>query len=399
VNILRNIKLVAVLGLGLFTALAAGRLLMNRRSRAVDTPAPVPEQLQPAETPADAQPAKRADRNRPAVQTTKPLQDEMKPVNSLSEESGYEHPFSEADQDPAENPSAKTEREKLRAALAGAAASGNVRELAALLHSGDLYSEIEAVRLLARNGSGEALAAALGKILTVPADSPDYNKFIKAFANSRSAAVAEWLTGFLGQTQTEDVRQRVFSILASLNGPEVIDGLAAGLARPGDARHAEDCAELLARSSDPEQAAALRDLLTAGETAEIQTAAARGLAGVGSGAAVATLMDAGASAEAVAAASLAALATVDSSYAQETLIEAAVNPSIPPEVRYAAVEALSTQSGQRVRTALANLGQGTGDPVLQAAIEQALQTTGQSGTPPPSGNPAGISGLDGEIWF
>jgi hypothetical protein len=397
VNTRQNIKPVTVLGLGLITALVAGGLLVNRRSRATHTPAP--DQVQAAGSRSAAQPAERASRELPSVQPAEPVQDVLRTLNPLSGESGYESPFSETNQVPAQTPSAKAGRAELRAALAAAAASGDVQELAALLHSGDSYSEIEAVRLLARNGSGEALAAALGKLLTVPADGPEYNRFIEAFANCRSAAVAEWLADFLGRTQTEEVRQRVFAILAALNGPEVIDRLAAGLASPIDALHAKDCAELLARSSDPEQAAVLRDLLTAGETVEIQTSAARGLASVGSGAAVATLIETGASAEAVAAASRAALATVDSSYAQEALILAAVNPSLPPDVRYAVVQALSNQSGQRVQTVLANLGQSTGDPVLRAAIEQALQTAGPSGTPPPSGSPEGIAGLDGEIWF
>lgn len=396
----RNINWKAVSGLGLFTALAAGGLLMNRSGRTFDTPASEPPvQVQPAIRRSGTQSAERVIRALPAVQTVEPAQDEMKTMSPLSEESGYENPFSDTGQVPLKTSAIRIDPAKLRTALADATAAGNVRELGELLHSGDLHSEIEAVRLLARNGSGEALAAALGKILTVPADSPDYNKFIQAFANCRSAAVAEWLTGFLGQTQTEEVRQRVFSILASLNGPEVIDRLAAGLANPTHARHAGDCAELLAKSSDPQQAAVLRDLLTKGETAEIQTSAARGLAGVGSGEAVTTLIEAGSSAEAVAAASLEALATVDSSYAQETLIEAAVNPALPSDVRRAAVEALSKQPSQRTQTVLVNLGQSTGDPALKTTIEQTLQTAGQGATPPPSGNPAGITEIDGEIWF
>jgi aminopeptidase N len=268
-----------------------------------------------------------------------------------------------------------------------------------LLHSGDQESEIEAVRMLTQIGGGDALAAALGKLLTVPEDSPDCNKFINAFADCHSAAVADWLSGVLGQAKTEELRQRVLTILAALRGPEVIDSLAASLASPTDAMQAKDCAELLAKSSDPEQAAVLRDLLATGKTTAVQTAAARGLASVGSGAACDALIEAGSSTEPVAKVCLDALATVNSSYGQEALIQAAVNPSVPSAVRYAAVQALATQPGQRTQTVLINLAQADSDPALQAVISQTLQTIEQSGTPPPSGSALGNAAISGEIWF
>ena len=375
----RNSTSVIVLGLGLLAALAVGGLLVNRFSRNVESP------------------VNDINGRKPALRPAEPMQDSIKTMQPLPDESGYERPFSQIR--PAPECTDETEQTRLQTELAIAAAVGNIPGIVAFLYSGNPENEMEAVRLLARNGSGEALAAALGKLLTVPADSPDYPTLISAFAACRSAAVAEWLTGFLGQTQTEDVRQRVASILSALRGPEVINSLAVSLASPMDSIHARDCAELLAKASDPEQAAVLRELLAAGETTEIQGSAARGLASVGSGAAVATLIEAGSSTDAVAAECLAALATVNSSYAQEALIQAAVNPSLPPDVRSAAVQALSTQSGQRVQTVLANLGQATGDPVLQTAVQQALQTVGQSGTPPPSGSPAAIAGTNGELWF
>lgn len=391
----RNNQSVTVLGLGLLAALIASGLLVNRFGRGADPSATGPDPVRRTA----AQPVQQVNREGPAFQPAEPVQDELSTMKSVPEESGYERPFSETNQVPVKPSAAKADLAKLRAELAIAAAVGNIPGIVAFLHSGNPENEIEAVRLLARNGSGEALAAALGKLLTVPADSPDKHKFIDAFAACRSAAVAEWLTGFLGQTQTAGARQRVLDVLAALRGPEVIDSLAASLARPLDSTHAKDCAELLANASDPEQAAVLRELLTAGETTEIQLSAARGLARVGSSATVATLLEAGASTDSIAAACLAALATVDSSYAQETLIQAAVNPDIPAAVRYAAVQALSNQQSQRIQTVLANLGQATGDPVLQTTIEQALQTVGQSGTPPPSESPAGIAGTDGELWF
>lgn len=396
-NSRRNIKREVVLWLGLFAALIAGGVLMSRMDRETDLPKPVQAVRPVAVTESSVQSVKSIARMPEARQLEALVPDKIQTMNPVSEESGYEIPFADTNKVPAKMAAAKTDPAKLYAALAAAAAAGNVRGIAVLLHSGDPSNQIEAVRLLARIGGGEALAAALGKLLTVPADSPDYNKFISAFADCHSAAVAEWLTGTLGRAQTEDVRQRILTILAALRGPEVVDSLAASLARPIDAMHAKDCAELLAKSSDPEQAAILRDLLETGKSAGIQDVAACGLANVGSGAACDVLIKKGSSDETVAAVCRDALASVKSSYGQEALIQAAVNPDVPSGVRVAAVQALSTQPGQRTQTVLVNLA--TSDPGLQAAIKQTLQTIEQSGPPPQSRSALGNAGIDGELWF
>jgi aminopeptidase N len=397
VNSKRNIKREVILWLGLFAALIAGGVLMSHKDRETDLPKPVQAARNGAVPEAFVQSVKNTNRMPTARQLAEPAPEKIRTMNSSPEEAGYESPFSGTNQAPEKTSATQADPTKLRAALTAAAASGNVRDLAALLHSGDSTSEIEAVRLLAQIGGGEALAAALGKVLTVPADSPDYNKFISAFADCHSAAVADWLTGFLGQTQTDDVRQRLLTVLAALHGPEVVDSLASGLVSPVDAMHAKDCAELLAKASDPGQAALLRDLLETGKSADTQTAAARGLASIGSGEACAALIEAGSSDKNVAAACRDALASVKSSYGQEALIQAVVNPNIPTDVRIAAAEALSNQPGQRTQTVLANLA--TSEPVLQAAIKQTLQTIKQSGTPPQSRSALGNAGIDGELWF
>ena len=401
-KIRRHIKREAVLWLGLFTALAAsGLLLVSRRTQSIDLPAPKPHQAQAAqnriEPKSSAQPLQSMNDLPTARQPAEPMAEKMQTMGPDLEESGYEIPFSNTNQAPMNTMATETDPVKLAAALTAAATNGNVRALAALLHSGSPASEIEAVRILTRIGGGEALAAALGKVLTVPTDSPDYNKFINAFADCHSAAVAGWLAESLGRTQTEDVQQRILTILAALRGPEVVDSLAASLASPADATHTKDCAELLAKASDPEQAAVLRDLLETGKSTELQILAARGLASVGSGEACAALVKTGSSTAAIAAACRDALATVHSSYGQEALIQAAVDPSAPSAVRCAAVQALSTQPGSRTQAVLINLA--TSDPVLQAAINQTLQTIGQSKTPPQSGSALGNAGIDGELWL
>jgi len=403
VNTRRHIKREAVLWLGLVTALAASGLLVSRRIRSADLPSPEPHQAQVAqnrtEPESSAQPLKSINDLPAAFQLTEPIPEEMQTMDPDLEGFGYEIPFLNTNPIPLTTIATRIDPEKLSAALTDAAANGDVRALAALLHSGNPAGEIEAVRILARIGGGEALAAALGKVLTVPTDNPDYNKFINAFADCHSAAVAGWLTESLGQTKVEDVRQRILTILAALRGPEVVDSLAASLASSTDETHAKDCAELLAKSSDPGQAAVLRALLETSESTDIQTSAARGLAHVGSSDACATLIEASSSDETIATACRDALATVKSSYGQEALIQAAVNPSVPSAVRCAAVQALSTQPGQRTQTVLINLAQATSDPVLLTAISQTLQTLEQSGTPPQPGSTLGDAGINGEIWF
>ena len=330
---------------------------------------------------------------------------------------GYEMPFPETAGVSVNTPTTEADPAKLCTALADALASGKVRDVSALraklldlgpaavpsvsalLNAGTPSTEVEAVRLLVQIGSQEALAAALGKMLTLSATGSAYNRYLAAFADCRSAPVAAWLTDFLGRAQTAEVRQRVLAILAALRGPEVVRSLAAQLAKPADQMHADDCAGTLATASDPTQTGALRDLLEAGESPEMQALAAYGLASVGNHEACAALMEKGSSAEAIAPQCRDALANVDSSYGQETLIQAAVSPAVPSAVRCSAVQALSNQQGQRVQTVLANLGQATSDPALQTAICQALQSAEQSGTPPQSGGTAGNAGIDGEVWF
>ena len=170
-----------------------------------------------------------------------------------------------------------------------------------------------------------------------------------------------------------------------------------GLAKPADQRHANDCAELLAKASDPAQAAVLRNLAETGKSTEIQNSATRGLASVGSSEACAALVELGSSEKPAAKAARDALAKVDSTYGQAELFEAVVNPATPPPVLIAILHALQNQPGQRTQIVLENLV--TSDPAVQTAIDQTLQTIKQSGTPPPSGSTASTAGISGEIGF
>ena len=409
------------LWLALLAVLAVGGFLVTRQNLGEDSAAPLPRRLQPARGTAGPGNARSVTTLAESVhRTSQPADHPPGATQSPAfdpRKCGYEMPFPETNAVPLSTVPAETDPLKLCAALAAAQAGGTNPDIAALraalldsgtaavpglsslLNAGLPATEIEAVRLLVQIGGDKALAFALGKMLTVPATSPAYAGFLAAFADCRSTAVAAWFTDFLGKTQSEEVRQRVLAILVALRGPEVVQSLAAQLMRPADPMHAEDCAGALAKASDPAQAASLRVLLETGETPAIQVAAAYGLANVGSDEAVACLAENGSSSEAIASTCRDALANVVSSYAQETLIRTAVSPAMPSDVRCSAVQALSTQQGQRVQTTLINLGQATGDPALLAAIGQALRATGPDGTPPPSGGTGANVKMVGETWF
>jgi hypothetical protein len=133
VNIRRNINWKAVLGLGLFTALAGGGLLVGRRNQATDASAPAPEQM-PGQSPAAVQPViHRASPESSALQpATIPTPDELRTMSPVLNESGYEAPFSGTNQAPVSTSATQTDPAKLRTALADASSAGNVRELADL---------------------------------------------------------------------------------------------------------------------------------------------------------------------------------------------------------------------------------------------------------------------------
>jgi len=413
-----------LLWLGLFAVLIASGLVASGRSRGTVSPVPGPVQavgmvgagLKAAVDVAPLEPVGAkvgiVPRSSERLQI---LVVEMEPETGAW---GVETPFSDVGLVLQGTPVTETDPVKLCTMLAEALAGGSRQDvpvlrakilalgslavpgLSGLLHAGIPSVEIEAIRLLVQIGGGEALAAGLGKMLTLSVTHPAYESYLGAFANCRSAAVATWLIEFLGQAQTMEVRQRVKVILVGLYGPEVIESLAAQWGILADTREAGEYAGMLATARDPGKVAPLRDLLVTGEWPELQALAAYGLANVGNAEACAALVLEGSSADGIIApVCREALKTVASPYGQETLIRAAVNPTIPSAVRRSAVQALARQQAPRVRMVLANLAETTRDPVLRAEIGEVLQSTGPSGTQPPVGVVTNDTGVDGEVWF
>lgn len=318
-------------------------------------------------------------------------------INSATR--GFETPFSGTTPPLELEASLDTDVTRLRAALMGALATGSPDEMLLLLNSGAPEMRMEAIRQLLQIDSPEAVAAALMSILTLSTADADYDGYIAAFAECHDAVVVEWLCRFLGETQSREGRERALAILGALRGPEVIASLAAQIQAPADSLHAEDCADLLAGARNPAQIGALKGLIDADPSPDTQELAAFGLASVGNAEACSVLIEKGSSDGATASACRDALATVDSGYGQETLIQVALNPDAPSVVRIAAVQALANQQGQRVYTVLANVGQKSMDPGLQAAIEQALEMTEPDSTPVQPGGMAADRGADGEKAF
>jgi len=236
----------------------------------------------------------------------------------------------------------------------------------------NLAAEVEAFRSLVQRGDDASLAAALEKLITWPSDDPCFKACLAVFADCRSPVVATWLTDLLGRTQSADTRERVLAILAALKGQAVVGSLAAGLRAPADATHAEDCAMALAGSASPSCIPALKELLESSDAEDnVRLQAANGLANVGNAEACSILLRASSSAR-NAELCREAIAGVQSSYGQETLIAAAVDRSLPAETRSAAVAALAHQNSPRVRTVLRNLSSDASTPSLQMEISNAL---------------------------
>jgi HEAT repeat protein len=247
-----------------------------------------------------------------------------------------------------------------------------VPTLIPLLNSKNPGLEIEAMRLLVQIGDNKGLAAVLGKILTVKTDDSCFASYVDTIADCKSAAIAQWLTAYLGKTQKEETRQRVLTILAALRGPDVVEHLADAVENPADNLHHEDCAIALASLSDPSHIDTLREILEESESSQLRTIAAYGLASVGNSEACSVLLSRASSGNADAKVCRDALASVQSTYGQETLIAAAGNQALPVETRSAVIQALAGQNSPRVQTTLANIAQDVTDTSLQTQISQVL---------------------------
>jgi hypothetical protein len=267
--------------------------------------------------------------------------------------------------------------------------------LKGLLHCGIEAVEVEAIRLLTQFGDAQSLALSLGRVLTVDADNSAYNQYLAAFAHHQSEAVANWIAAELGRTPTADMRARLLDLLSVLRGPQVVSALNATAASPADDIHRDDALAGLSNRRDPSETETLAALLHS-EDLLIHEAAAHGLARIGSGDAVSLLAD---MAESVTLDSpIMALASISSSYAQETLISLAQDSSRASSVRAAAVRSLAGQPGYRVETTLRNAVIGEPSPVVSDEIRSVLAELDNNQLEAQHKPPLDLK-VDGELCF
>lgn len=246
-----------------------------------------------------------------------------------------------------------------------------VPALSALLHDGAEEVELEAFRLLIQIGNKDGLALVLAKILSMPDEAAAYPRMLAAFANNRSALLADWLTDALGLAKDAPTRNRLLDLLYAMRGPETAEALAWAALNPADDLHARDILDCLALRRDPSETVVLAEAMES-DTEALRLAAANGLADIGSGDACRILADA---AESRAGGPIvASLGSVSSAYAQETLIELALDNGRSTAVRVAAVQSLSGHAGYRVRTVLENAAVQERDSAVAAAMQTALTT-------------------------
>jgi hypothetical protein len=205
-------------------------------------------------------------------------------------------------------------------------------------------------------------------VLTLAADDPRMNDYLAAYADVRSAEVADWLVNTLGKTESAEMRTRILTVLPAMYGPEVVQRLVAHLEAPADDLHAADCARSLAA-------------LGTADTCRYLVAQASG-----TGPSAALCRE--------------ALAGIKSPYAQESLLEAVSDESLPADVRCAAIAAVAKQPSQRVQTVLVNLERATAVPQVRAAAGQAAQQVAEALKPDAATAAAQNGpGARGELWF
>jgi|LSQX01.3.fsa_nt_gb hypothetical protein len=323
---------------------------------------------------------------------------------------GVEMPFKPYDETTSVAPKTPNDPAALCAALRDALNGGRVIDPAAirtqlvilgadaapaissLLWCGHDRTEIEAARLLFQISNPEGLASALGKLLTMPHDSLTYGLLLAAFSDNRSQAVAHWLTDVLGKTQDAEMREQLLDLLYVMRGPEIVTALEQSALNPADNLHAQDAIDALSMRHDPAETDSLAALLLSDNTA-IREAAALGLAGIGSGDAGHILADA----SEYTAGCAAALASISSPYAQETLLALATDSRQSVVVRTSAILSLAKQPGYRVHTILANAVIQEHDSAVISAMQKALLTTAD--IEPKNNNALFGSEPAGELWF
>lgn len=263
------------------------------------------------------------------------------------------------------------------------------------LHSGDLEVECDTIRLLRQIGGPRATAMALGRILAIPRDHPDYQRYLSTLEAFDDRSAADWLIRKLGQTAHQSTRESLLAMLSAMDGNEVVAAIAHGIRHATDDLHRRDLIAGLLLQGKPGGVDALTLMIEHSEQPLPQDVAARALAMTGSREAVFNLAGAATFDENDRLAL--ALAFVDSAYAQEALLELALDSWQNTAVRSSAVDGLANQGGHRIPPSIDNALSAEPDATVAAAMADNLNQRNQSSPAVTSSQSSNTR--RGELWF
>lgn len=280
-----------------------------------------------------------------------------------------------------------------RLLLAGASA---IPLLFEPLHSGDPETECDTLRLLRQIGGPRATAMALGRVMSVPPEHEDYDRYLSTMKDFNSRMAADWLVRELGKTASQNIRETLLAMLAVMGGNQAVEAIGHGMRHARDPLHQRDLVTALLMRNQPSSIDALTSLLYVDEYRLPRQSAAMALARIGSREALLNIAEAAEYDDDERFAL--ALEYADSAYAQETLLELALDAYWSTPVRASATAGLAHHGGYRVPTSLINALPGEGQPEVAAAMANTLQEIGRPSEGVTRQNEPTHS-KKGELWF
>ncbi len=265
------------------------------------------------------------------------------------------------------------------------------------LHHADVEVVCDTLRLLRQIGGPQATAMALGRIMSTSPDDQNYRRIIATMSEFDSRSAADWLVRELGRTTQQSTRETLLDMLASMGGNQAVASIAHGLRHAIDPLHRRDLITGLIMRSNPAAVNALTSILNQSAYRLPREAAARALATIGSREALYNLAEA---AEYNDSDRLdLALQFADSTYAQEALIELALDSFWSEPVRVSAANGLASHSGYRLPVVLANALTAENETEVAAAMANTLQQTKPIPTSAGTPRQTQLSDSRGELWF
>ncbi len=264
--------------------------------------------------------------------------------------------------------------------------------LTQLLQAGGVAEQTAFSVLLGRRAP-DAMVAALGHLLTRPEQDGYWVKLARQWGGRADGCQVELLVRLLLQA-TPQGRMRLVSLLGCLDTEEGLYQLLYAAERHNHAWLRELAMDMVFASGRQAVRALMQDVLVTHPDAHIRALAADELAHIGTGDAVRFLAQAGGRDASLHEPCLAAIETVSSGYAQQTLLGIAQEPGYPDAYRIAALRALGQMPrSDYLASMLRTLALTTPNPILAqeswANHEQVVQIEEPDATRP----------QQEEVWF